>query len=97
MFGRGAWAIFGLGKESLETFKTMLEDRAVMVSSSQLAASAITRYFKSDTIGINPFSGPRLDEEQPLAAEHEPELSEYAAADLEDRAALTLPDEVLNC
>lgn len=97
MFGRGAWAIFGLGKESLETFKTILEDRAIMAASSQLAASAVTRYFKSDTVGVNPFSGPRLDEEHPLNAEHEPELSEYSAAEVERRAELTLPDEVLAC
>ena len=66
MFGRGTWAIFGLGKESLETFRTILEDRAIMVAVSQMAASAITRYSTVDTIGINPFSGPRLDEEHPL-------------------------------
>jgi hypothetical protein len=97
MFGRGAWAIFGLGKESLETFRTMLEDRAVMVAASQMAASAITRYSKADTIGINPFSGPRLDEEHPVGADHEAELAGYAASELEDRSKLTLPDEVLNC
>ena len=46
MFGRGAWAIFGLGKDSLETFRTLLEDQATMVTASQLAASAVTRHFK---------------------------------------------------
>jgi hypothetical protein len=66
MFGRGTWAIFGLGKESLEIFRTMLEDRSIMVAASQMAASAVTRYSSSDTIGINPFSGPRLDEEHPV-------------------------------
>jgi hypothetical protein len=96
MFGRGAWAVFGLTKESLETFKTLLEDRAVMATASQLAASAITRYSKADTIGVNPFSGPRLDEEHPLDAEFEAELAGYAGAEIEERAA-TLADEILNC
>ena len=96
MFGRGAWAVFGLGKESLETFRTMLEDRAIMVTASQLAASAITRYSKADTVGLNPFSGPRLDEEHPLDAAFEPELAGYAGAELAERAA-TLSDEILNC
>jgi hypothetical protein len=96
MFGRGAWAVFGLGKESLETFRTLLEDRTVMVTASQLAAAAITRYSKADTIGVNPFSGPRLDEEHPLDAAFEPELAGYAGAELDQRAA-TLADEILNC
>ena len=69
MFGRGTWAIFGLGKDSLETFKTMMEDKAIMVAVSQMAASAITRYSSVDTIGINPFGGPRLDEEFPVGSE----------------------------
>src|SRR4051794_2884044 len=96
MFGRGAWAIFGLGKESLETFKTLLEDRTIMVAASQLAASAITRYSKADTIGVNPFSGPRLDEEHPLATEFEAELAGYAGAEIEERAA-ALSEDILNC
>src|SRR4051794_12094221 len=96
MFGRGAWAVFGLGKESLETFRTILDDRAVMVAASQLAASAITRYSKADTIGINPFSGPRLDEEHALAPELEPELAGYAGSELEERVTITLADEILN-
>src|SRR5947209_20322270 len=96
MFGRGAWAIFGLGKESLETFKAILEDRAVMASTSQLAASAMTRYSRADMIGVNPFGSPRLDEEHPVAAEFEPELAGYADADPGERAA-SLSDEILNC
>jgi hypothetical protein len=62
MFGRGTWAIVGLAKESLETFRTNLEDRAMMAACSQMAASAVTRQFSSDTLGINPFGAPRLDE-----------------------------------
>jgi hypothetical protein len=97
MFGRGAWAIFGLGKDSLEAFRTILEDRSMMVTASQLAASAVTRYSKADTIGVNPFSGPRLDEEHPLDAEFEPELAGYAGSEVEERAGVTLCDEILNC
>ncbi len=97
MFGRGTWAVFGLGKESLETFKTILEDRSVMIAVSQMAASAITRYSSADTIGINPFSGPRLDEEHPVGTEQEPELAGFATAEVEERANLTLPQEILDC
>src|SRR3569833_386203 len=97
MFGRGAWAIFGLGKDSLETFKTLLEDRSTMVTASQLAAAAITRYSKADTVGVNPFSGPRLDEEHPLDAEWEPELAGYAGSEVEERAGVALSDDILNC
>jgi hypothetical protein len=97
MFGRGTWAIFGLGKESLETFRTILEDRASMVAASQMAASAITRYSSADTIGINPFNGPRLDEEHPVGAEQEPELAAYAMSDVEERSNLSLPAEILEC
>jgi hypothetical protein len=97
MFGRGTWAIFGLGKESLETFRTILEDRAIMVAASQMAASAITRYSSADTIGINPFSGPRLDEEHPVGLDHEPELARYATSELEERSKVSLPAEILDC
>ena len=97
MFGRGTWAIFGLGKESLESFRTILEDRAVMVTASQMAASAMTRYSSADTIGINPFSGPRLDEEHPLAADFEPELVGYATAELAERSQLSLSAEISDC
>src|SRR4051794_34285162 len=97
MFGRGTWAIFGLGKESLDSFRTMLEDRAIMVAASQMAASAITRYSSVDTIGVNPFSGPRLDEEHPVGSDHEPELAGYAMSEPEERSDLTLAEEILDC
>jgi hypothetical protein len=38
----------GLVKESLDTFKTNLEDRMRMIAVSQLAASAITRHLNTD-------------------------------------------------
>src|SRR5436190_7292315 len=97
MFGRGTWAVSRLGKESLETFRTILEDRAIMVAVSQMAASAITRYSSTDTVGINPFGGPRLDEEHSLGADHEPELAGYATSDLEERSNLSLSAETLDC
>jgi hypothetical protein len=96
MFGRGSWAVFGLGQESLKTFTAILEDRAMMLTASQLAAAAITRDSKSDTAGLNPFSSPRLDEEHPLDAAFEPELAGYSSAEPSERAA-TLADEILNC
>jgi hypothetical protein len=97
MFGRGTWAMFGLTKESLENFRTILEDSAVMVGASQMAASATTRYSSADTIGINPFNGPRLDEEHPVGSEHEPELAGYAMSEAEERSTLSLPAEILEC
>ena len=97
MFGRGTWAILGLGKESLETFRTLLEDKPVMISASQMAASAVTRYSSADTVGLNPFAGPRLDEEHPLGPDLEPELAGYATSELEERSTLTLSEEILNC
>ncbi len=97
MFGRGTWAIFGLAKDSLETFTTNLEDRAFMLSASQMMASVITRYSTLDTIGINPYSGPRLDDEHPVGAEHEQELAQYGGMEPEERANLVLPEEILDC
>src|SRR3954465_12335352 len=97
MFGRGTWAILGLGKESLETFRTILEDRAIMVAASQMAASAVTRYSSADSIGINPFNGPRLDEEHPVASDQEPELAGYAMSEPEERSSFSLPAEILDC
>jgi hypothetical protein len=94
MFGRGTWAIVGLAKESLEAFRKSLEDRTIMAAASQMAASAITRQFSSDALGINPFSAPRLDEEHPLGLEHQEELAKYATADQGD---LTLPADILDC
>lgn len=37
-----------------------------MAASSQMAASAVTRQFSSDALGINPYRAPRLDEEHPI-------------------------------
>ncbi len=97
MFGRGTWAIFGLGKESLETFRTNLEDRSFMLAASQMTASAITRCSTLDTMGINPYSGPRLDDEHPVGLEYEPELAQYATTEPEERASLSLSQEILDC
>ncbi|MBS1859392.1 MAG: hypothetical protein JST11_28720 [Acidobacteria bacterium] len=97
MFGRGTWAIVGLAKESLETFRTNLEDRGVMAGSSQMAASAVTRQFSSDALGINPFRAPRLDEEHPIGSEHQEALAQYAITERQADSDLTLPAEVLEC
>jgi len=97
MFGRGSWAILGLAKESLEAFRTNLEDRTIMVASSQMAASAVTRHLNSDTLGINPFSAPRLDEEHGVSLEQQQELARFATTEEEARAKLELPAEILDC
>jgi hypothetical protein len=96
MFGRGSWAILGLAKESLELFGASLADRAIMAAHSQMAASAVTRHFSSDTVGINPFGAPRLDEEHPVPLEHQEALAQYAMTEREAGSDFTLPAEVLD-
>jgi hypothetical protein len=97
MFGRGTWAILGLAADSLEAFRTSLEERTVMAGFSQLAAFAVTRQFSSDALGINPFRAPRLDEEHPIALEHQEALAQYAITEHETGSDNTLPSEVLDC
>lgn len=97
MFGRGTWAILGLAQDSLATFKASLEDRAVMAGHSQMAASAVTRHFSSDALGLNPFRAPRLDEEHPIPLEHQEALAQFAITEREPDSDLTLPAEVLDC
>ncbi len=97
MFGRGTWAIIGLAQDSLESFRTTLENRTVMAGTSQLAAVAVTRHFSADALGLNPFRGPRLDEEFPLPLEHQEALAQYAITEHEEGSDHTLPDEVLAC
>src|SRR5580698_253879 len=97
MFGRGTWAIVGLAKESLEAFRTSLEDRTIMAAASQMAASAITRHFNSDALGINPFSAPRLDEQHPLELDHQEELARYATSEKEARSGSNLSAAILDC
>lgn len=96
MFGRGTWAIMGLAKESLEAFRTSLEDGALMVAVSQMAASAITRHFNLDALGINPFSAPRLDEQQALGSDQQQKLARYATAGHEERSESSLAPEILD-
>jgi hypothetical protein len=95
LFGRGNWAILGLEKESLDAFRTNLEDRLQMVTLSQLAASAITRHLNTEALGINPFSAPRLDEQQAIGLEQERQLVQYATTEQESRSELSLPAEVI--
>jgi hypothetical protein len=97
MFGRGNWAIVGLAKESHETFRTNLENRALMAASSQMAASAVTRQFSSDAIGINPFGAPRLDEQHSIALERQEELARYAIAEQDADSKDSLSEEILAC
>lgn len=95
MFGRGNWAILGLNKDSLEAFRANLEEQRLMLAVSQCAASAITRHLKIDSIGINPFSAPRLDEQVTLDLDVEGELARYAASDAETRANTSVPESLL--
>ena len=97
MFGRSNWAIVGLAQESLEAFKTNLEDRAIMASVSQMAAAAVTRQFEADTLGFNPFSAPRLDEQHNVELAHQEALALYVTSEPETRANLVLPAEILDC
>src|SRR5580693_4296690 len=97
MFGRGTWAILGLAKDSLEAFRTSLEDRPTMAACSQLAAVAVTRQFSSDSFGINPFRAPRRDEGYPIGLEHQEALAQYAITEHEAGSDHTLPAEVLDC
>src|SRR4051794_9323989 len=97
MFGRGTWAILGLAKESIEAFKTNLDDPKVMVACSQLAAAAVTRQFSADALGINPFRAPRLDEDHPIALEHQEALAQYAITEHDADSDHTLPPAVMDC
>jgi hypothetical protein len=96
MFGRGSWAILGLMKESLEAFRTVLDDRTMMVAVSQLAASALTRQFATDALGFNPFGAPRLDEEQILGPEQQEELATYSTLEQQARVEQGLSPEILD-
>ena len=97
MFGRGNWAIVGLAKESLEAFRTSLEDRSIMAAASQMAASAITRHFNTDALGINPFGAPRLDEQHPLELNRQEELARYATSEQDQSTKDSLPPAILDC
>lgn len=94
MFARGNWAIVGLVKESFEAFSNSLADPIRMALASQLAADAVARLHGGDAMGINPYSAPRLDEEQELTPDQQTELSRHAVADQVD-AANALPADIL--
>jgi hypothetical protein len=68
-----------------------------MAAASQMAASAITRHFSSDALGINPFGAPRLDEQHPLGLEHQEKLAWHATSEQAERSNLSLPAEILDC
>ena len=95
MFGRGNWAIVGLVKESLEAFQLNLADPLRMAVASQLAAGAVARLYGSDATGINPYSAPRLDEDQELTLDQQTELARHAIADQEEGTDTPLPAEIL--
>ena len=94
MFGRGNWAILGLAKESLDAFKSKLEDQLSMLAVSQLAASAVTRHLNRDALGLNPFGAPRLDEQQPLTVDQERILVQYATSANDEQSSSEIPTEL---
>ena len=87
--------MLALRKNPYDAFKTALDDRLRMVAVSQLAASAITRHTNTDSLGINPFGSPRLDEAQPIQLDHERILVQFATADADQRSDISLPPEII--
>jgi len=87
--------VVGLVKESLESFQLTLQNPAKMAACSQLAAAAIGRLYGADSLGFNPFSDPRLDEEQELTLEQKTELSQFSLAEQEEGSKQALPAEIL--
>ncbi|MBM3762071.1 MAG: hypothetical protein FJW36_17715 [Acidobacteria bacterium] len=95
MFGRGNWAVAGLVKESLKDFSINLADPARMAIASQLAAGATALLYNTDSMGINPFSAPRMDESRQLNEEQRIELARHHVADSLDGTEDILPAEIL--
>jgi hypothetical protein len=62
MFGRGNWAVFGVEAGSIGGFQKALADPLTSFKVSQLAASIASKFQNEETIGINPYGSPRLDE-----------------------------------
>jgi hypothetical protein len=68
-----------------------------MVAASQMAASAITRHLNADSMGLNPFGAPRLDEQHPLELDQQEELARYSTAEPDARATHSLASATLDC
>lgn len=94
MFGRGNWAIVGLVKESLESFQLSLDDVGQMAAASQMAAAAVARLYGADSLGINPFGAPRMDDEQELTTEQQAEIAKFSIAKQEEGAEAVLDPEI---
>lgn len=92
MFGRGNWAIYGIDKTQSTDFAAALSDEKIMLSVSQLAASAITRINKRDAVGINPFRRPRLDEGVELDYTSMERLQSFACLDEENKKLASVPN-----
>ncbi|VVB53146.1 Uncharacterised protein [uncultured archaeon] len=98
MFAKGAWAIFGIKPESLETFQRSLNNVDLMYGLSQAYAVAVLRYDDKQggmMVGINPFENPRKDEAgQPLGADHQtavPDTTLFGKGEEEFRINPDLP------
>ena len=97
MFGRGTWAILGLAKDSIEAFRTSLEDRPTMAACSQTGRSRRHSAIQFRFIRHQSFRAPRRDEEYPISLEHQEALAQYAITEHEAGSDDTLPAEVLEC
>jgi hypothetical protein len=93
MFARGQWAVFGVEPASLVTFQQSLNNKLLMLESSQYAASIMTRVMSKVSVGINPFANPRLDET--AGGDVEPIVS-YLSADRDEKNNVKLDEAVLD-
>jgi len=62
MFGRSNWAVIGIDPATFPVFEQSLNDAALMLANSQLAAQSVARMRNIPAIGINPFDRPRMDD-----------------------------------
>jgi len=77
MFGKGNWAIFGLNPSEVAKFIESIADPGVMLSTSQLWAASHARQNRVNTVGINPFRSPRLDDWFPLQGNEAMDIHTY--------------------
>lgn len=90
MFGKSTWAVIGINPDSLVAFRAALAVPSVMFECSQLVSSARSRYGSVDSLGINPFKEPRMDEgrtqQMPVTTEQQEKL--YAQLQIDTPEAL---------
>jgi len=77
MFGRSNWAILGVDPATVNIFLASIADSGTMLAASQLWAANVAGRIKIDTVGINPFGSPRLDDKFPLQGREHADLEAY--------------------